>query len=497
MQTRHSPSKPGLFALACACLLFGRAAQAQAPTPAAFTPVTITVEPGARQTFGGFGASALNFGREYQTLTPAQRQALSGRLWRDLNFKTLRLWLNTDQYAPTPGARDLSQFRGCYVDSGLIADARRSGVTTLLLAPDNLPPYMAEKSAQGSADTGVALKEADAEPYADLLADFLRRLRQQTGVVPDVTGVQNEPNDRERFTPAEIVRVVKRLRSDLDAQGMARVQIIAPENASADGALYAQLDALRADPAAWADLAGIASHSYNMAATEKAANYVAGTGKSYWMTEASDNGPEIPGDALRAASLASRFLSDMNHRVTHWVHFVGFEVPDPHDNATRILAYTPAPFAVTTFQKYYYYRQLSRTFDVGTVFRGSHSSLDGDMTYTYGKKPRVTAAAARNPDGTWGIGLSNDTSPAFKDADDPQDFALHNSGYAARTFAVTVRVPELARVKTLRFAVRHSNSGVDDVPAGIVLMHGGVVTVPAVGPLDLVTLRSLPLKGTK
>ena len=484
------------FVLACACLLFARPAPAQTPSLTGPTPVTITVEAGARQTFRGFGASGLNFGHEYQTLTLAQRQTLSGRLWRDLNFKTLRLWFNTDQYAPTPGAHDLSQFRSCYVDSGIIADARKNGVSTLLLAPDNLPPYMAEKSAQGSADTGMALKETEAAPYADLLADFLRRLRQETGIVPDVTGVQNEPNDRERFTPAEIVRVVKRLRADLDAQGMARVQIIAPENASADGALYAQLDALQAGPVAWGDLAGIASHSYNMAATEKAASYVAGTGKSYWMTEASDNGPEAPGDALRAASLASRFLSDMNHRVTNWIHFVGFEVPDPHDNATRILAYTPAPFAVTTFQKYYYYKQLSQTFDVGAVFRASRSDSEGDMTYTFGKKPKLTAAAARNPDGTWGIGLSNFTSPTFQDADDEKNFTLHNGGYAARRFAVTVRVPELARVKALRFAVRRSNSGVNDVPAGILTMHNGVVKIPDVRPLDLITLRSRPLKGT-
>jgi len=486
---RPATSSPLLpLALAAACL----ASRAPAQTAPAPTPVTITVQPGARQAFGGFGASGLNFGHEYQTLTLAQRQIVSGRLWRGLKFKTLRLWFNADQYAPAPAAHDLSQFRGNYVDSGLIADARRNGVTTLLLAPDGLPPYMAEKSAAGSSDTGMALKEGEAAPYADLLADFLRRLKQETGVVPDVTGLQNEPNDRERFTPAQLAAVVKRLRADLDAQGMARVKIIAPENASADGSLYAQLDALRADPAAWAALSGIASHSYNMAATAEAARYVVGTGKTYWMTEASDNGPEAPGDAQRAASLASRFLSDMNHRVTDWVHFVGFEVPDPHDNATRILAYTPRPFAVTTFQKYYYYEQLSGTFDVGAVFRASLSGAEGDMTYTYGKKPALTAAAALNPDGTWGIGLSNFTSPTFTDADDPKDFAAHNGGHAARTFAVTVRVPELARVKALKFAVRRSNSGVNDAPAGTVVMRGGVVTVPAVGPLDLVTLRSLP-----
>src|SRR5206468_4250255 len=111
-----------------------------------------------------------------------------------------------------------------------------------------------------------------------------------------------------------------------DRRGLRSVKIIAPEDASADGVLYDTLDALKADAAAWHALDGIASHSYNMAATEEAARRIAGGDKTYWMTEAGDNGPEAPGDAHRAASLASRFLSDMNHRVTHWVHFLGFDV---------------------------------------------------------------------------------------------------------------------------------------------------------------------------
>jgi len=470
-----------------AAFLPGGHAQAVPPAPSS---VTITVLPGARQTFHGFGASALNFEPDYQKLTPGQRQTLSRTLWHDLHFKILRLWFNTDQYAPMPGGHDLSQFRRCYVDSGLIADARRNGVTTLLLVPDHLPAYMAEKRPDGSAQTGMALKLAETDNYADLVADFIERLGQQTGIRLDVTGVHNEPNDTFRFTPEQIVEVVKRLRADLDRRGLSRVKIIAPENASADGTLEGQVDALKADPVAWADLAGIASHSYNMAATDRIAQRIEGTGKSYWMTEASDDGPEVPGDALRAASLASRFLSDMNHSVTHWVHFVGFEVPDPNDNATRILSYTPTPFGITLFQKYYYYQQLSLAFDVGAVFRQSQSTLDGGMTYTYGKKPHLTAAAARNPDGTWAIGLSNYTAPTFRDADDEKDFALHNSGYAAQTFAVTVRIPEMARAGSIRFSVHRSNSGINDVPAGTLLLRGGEVTIPAIGPLDLITLRS-------
>ena len=483
-----------MIALAALGLLAAAPAGADAlPTTTAQT-VTIDVAPGARQTFEGFGASALNFGHEYQTLTPEQRRVLSRTLWHDLGFHTLRLWLNTDKYAPTPGTHDLSEFRGCYVDSGLIADAKAQGVTTLLLAPDGLPGYLKQKGPDGSFQTGMELKPTETNAYADLLADFIGRLQRETGIRISVTGIQNEPNDLERFTPAEIVQVVKRLRRDLDGSGLRDVGIIAPENANVDGALYDTVDALHADPDAWNSLRGIASHSYANATTNEIAEKIAGPDgrntKPYWMTEASDNGPEAPGNAERAASLASRFLGDMNRRVTCWIHFVGFEVPDPNDNSTRILAYTPKPFGITMFQKYFYYQQLSAAFDIGATFRRSRSSLDGDMLWGSSKKPRVTAAAARNPDGTWAIGLSNYTSPDFSDADDPNSAVLHIGGRHARTFTVTVRVPEAASVKTLRFAVRRSSSRLNNVSSGVLVMHNGEVTVPNVGPFDLVTLRS-------
>ena len=463
-------------------------AQTPTATPQA---VTITVQPGERQTFGGFGASLLNFGGEYQTLTPAQRQTLSGSLWRGLNFKILRLWFNTDQYAPTPGAHDLEQFRRCYVDSGIIADAKRNGVTTLLLAPDHLPDYMAERSeTRGSSGTHMALKLSATDDYAAMVAEFIERLRKECGVKIDVTGVHNEPNDTFRFAPEQIVAVVKRLRTELDRRGLKSVQIIAPEDASVDGGFYAQVDDLKVDKEAWRDLSGVASHSYNMAATPDIAKRVTGSGKSYWMTEASDNGPESPGDRLRAASLASRFLNDMNHGVTHWIHFVGFEVDDPKDDATRILAYTPHPFQVTTFEKYYYYEQLARTFDVGAVFRRSTSSSENEMTYTYGKKPRLTVAAARNPDGTWGVGVSNFTSPTFSDTDNQSDFDSHNGGYGAQAFDVTVKIGELRDVPRLRFTVRRGSAAAHAGSAETAVMHRGEVVIPNVGPLDLITLRS-------
>jgi O-glycosyl hydrolase len=455
--------------------------------------VTITVEPGARQCFAGFGASLGNWNGEYQQLPATNRAELSTKLWHDLNFKILRLWFNTFQFRPQPGAHDLSQFRKSYVDSGLIADAKKNGVTTLLLAPDGLPDSMKAKGPDGR----VSFKTGAEEDYAVLLADFIKQLKDETGVLLNVTGVQNEPNDKERFSPQQIVSVVKYLRHELDARGLQNVQIIATENASADGVFYNQVDALQSDPAAWKALAGVASHSYNMAATDDIARRIAASDgrnfKEYWMTEASDNGPESPGDVLRAASLACRFLNDMNHRVTHWIHFLGFDVADPKDNATRIIAYTLQPPGMTIFAKYFYYQQLAHAFDVGAIFRASQSSLEGGMTWSFGKKPRLIAAAAQNPDGSWGIGLCNYTTEGFTAVTNWGDekWNREQGGFTpGQTMTVTVRVPELKTRGNIRFALNRSNHLLQNASDSPVTMRDGEVTL-RIAPLELVTLRSM------
>jgi len=113
------------------------------------------------------------------------------------------------------------------------------------------------------------------------------------------------------------------------------------------------------------------------------------------------------------------------------------------------------------------------------------------MTYTYGKKPRINAAVARNPDGSWAVGISNYTASSFQDAEDPKNFELHNSGYAARTFRVSVHIPELGKRKKVRFAVRRSNRNINNVAEKTLVMQEGIVVIPEVHPLDLITLRSL------
>jgi len=455
--------------------------------------ITLSVPSGARQTFGGFGASIGNWGGEYQSLPRTQRTHLAAMLWRDLNFKIFRLWFNVDDYSPTRGAHDLGLFRKQYVRSGAIADAKANGVTTLLLAPDHIPPYM---RSSGKADGPI--NDAAVENFVTLIAEGIRQLRDEDGITIQATGIKNEPD----MTPAQLVRGVKRLRMELDVRGLKSVKVIASEASSVDDRFYSHLDAFRGDASAWNSLAGIASHSYNMAATDRAAGYIAGfdgrNTKEYWMTEASDNGPEEEGmtgiPALRAASLASRFLNDMNHRVTHWVHFLGVDATKaPYtDDATRIIAFETSPFRYKVMKKYYIYQQLSQAFAVGAVFRDNQSSLDGDMTWTYGRKPHLFAATARNPDGSWSVGVCNFTADSFLNVQGWGDdkWNVEQGGHTpGQTFAVTIRADELRTRGNVSFRVRRTNGTVKNAPAGTVIMKNGVVTV-TVGPLELVTLRS-------
>lgn len=494
MQMRRFRSSSAVLGMACSAVLaLGNVARSQ-------TAVTITSPAGARQTFQGLGTSQNNWGGEYQTLTQAQRTSLSQTLWRDLKFKVFRMWFNTNEYAPTRGSHVLTQMRTNYINSGMIADARANGVTTLLLAPDKLPSYMSD------ATNGSFIADAEIGNYATMLAEAIKQMKDEDGVIINATGIQNEPNNANNgpgmFTPAQIVTAVKALRVALDARGLQGVKIIASEAGSVDQSFFDNVDALKADATAWNSLAGIASHSYSMGATDGAANRIAAADgsnlKEYWMTEASDNGPEAFGmtgiPAMRATSLATRFLNDMNHRTTHWVHFVGLDVPDANDNATRIGYFTiPASnFSLTLFKKYYTYKQLSEAFDVGAVFRDSQSSLEGDMTWTYGQKPRITASTAKNPDGSWSIGVSNYTSNSFSGVQGQSDDAWNASqgGFTpAQNFSVTLKVDELRYTDPITFNVYRTDGTKLNQSEGTVTMVSGQVTLP-VNSLDVVTLRS-------
>ncbi len=471
----------------------GLAADPAAPgeAPGKVSSVMITVNSQSRQTFSGLGASCYG-GGDYVRLAPARRAELNDLVWREARFNTMRIWLHLKDYAPAPGER---RFKAAFpdADATLVRDAQAAGVSHLVLGPSAIPNYLMERLPRKGPDgNGQAiepyLKADQFGEHAAIIAEFIRDLREQDHIAVEATGVQNEPNDPNDcvFTPEDVVRSVKLLRAALDSRGLSEVKIIAPESVGCNAPALAQVEALKADEAAWKALGGIASHDYDGGATAKWADALAGGGKEYWMTEFCLGGPEEPADFFRGSAEAAAFLSDMNHRVNYWIHFIGYLSDDPNDNGTRLIAYYNGNAAgnawLKVFEPYYYLRELGRTFDTGAVFRQSVSSLENEMTWTHDNKPRLIVAAARNPDSSWGIGIANYTSANF-----PPRFWC--PGKPAQSFIVTVQVEELAKAGDIRFEARRIGPQFKNPCEEPATMRGGQLTI-TINPLELVTLRS-------
>ena len=64
------------------------------------------------------------------------------------------------------------------------------------------------------------------------------------------------------------------------------------------------------------------------------------------------------------------------------------------------------------------------------------------MAWARDNKPRLAVAAARNPDGSWGLGISDYTADDF-----PRGFWC--PGKKAQSFSVTVKFDELAKAGEL------------------------------------------------
>ena len=458
------------------------AAQASATN----TLVTITVEAGARQKFAGLGASVFPWTTAalYKTqVTPAQDKEMVRLLWKDAHFRSVRVWFHPNDYAPKPGERRVAFYVDGYVKTGKFAGVIAAGAKDFVLAPNEIPDYMSDGK-------GFIRQEAIAD-FAALLADFIQDFKKETGVLINVAGILNEPNDRPvRFSVAQWPIMIREFRQALDKRNLRSVKIIAPESANCGADAYAVVDAIKSDPLAWKALDGIATHSYNNAATADMMRRA--VGKAYWITEAGgmSDTDEGAGDAVQAASITSRLLNDLNHGVTNWQFFIGAEQSDPRGNTGRVLKFDLAPYKLTVLQKYWYLKSVSDAIGIGAVLRHCVSDLEGEMTYTYGKKPRVTVAAAKNADGTWGIGVSNFTSDYFTDPKTDKWYR-EQGGAAAETFDITIKIAELANKDAVIFAARRSNSGVNAVSIAPVVMRHGTLTLHNVSPLDCIALRSL------
>jgi O-glycosyl hydrolase len=437
-----------------------------------------------RQSFAGFGTSLTNFDGRFQQLPPDVREQLVASVFRDLNFKILRLWCEPADFHKT-GA--LGAFKTRYIDSGLIDLARKYGCTTLLLAPSNVPDAFATPKA-AEKDSFTYFADESVPAYAKLLAEFIAKLR-DAGVTLQAAGVLNEPNDRPiRFSHEQWPVVIKALRSELDVRGLKAVAIIAPEAASADSWAQKVQDALRKDPTAWAALGGFATHTYNMGATPAMIRRLGEM--PYWQTESSTPGPEpdTAAEHVNAATTAARVLGDLNHGVTHWVWFIGFEQSDNKDNGTRLIRYdaTKPHGAVHRFAKHAVLRQLSAAFPPGTQIHPVQHPTEKGMPFTYGRKPAILAVAGRQADGTWSAAVVNYTSDRF--AELPKYARAQAGPDEGRQIELTLHLPGAGNGA---FTVRRSNGRQFNTDAGRIEATDGLLRLK-LAPLELVTLVQAP-----
>lgn len=469
------------------------------------TPVTITVKAGARQTFQGFGVSQ-NPGRGYTgdfVLPIAQRQKFHQLIWGDAKFRALKIWINFDEFSPAPGQEDIERFVDYY--GQMVRDARAAGCTTVLLTPERFPTWMKQAD-------NKTLSDEHAPAFARLLARFINLFEERTGQRIDATEIMNEPGAAgDLITDTQLVTVINLLRADLDKRTR-RILIVAPSTANTNtldrvGNNGYYVKALKADGQAWKDLDYAASHSYNDAGNEDYTALIAP--KTYWQTESgqTDHLASRPGiNPWVSASIASRFLSDMNHQCSMWFYYLGFNErnftgaeanQNREEDGLVMIGFTPKTDRFEIKPQHLYLKQLAHTFDVGATFRDSQSSIitrddpSGDMTWDYGPKPSVIASAAKNPGGTWAVGISNLTAASFSN----QDPNFASSGTPPTTFDVTLQIDE-AKSGTKIFKVFKSNAGASSFEkitsdAGTATMKNGSMGIRGVGSCELVTLREV------
>ncbi len=393
-----------------------------------FATLTVGSEP--QQTFAGFGFS-MEQDNPYIELSERRKAEVDKLLFDDLHTRILRLW-----YAPG----DPAPLRDYYKASGIISHALQHGVTELLLAP------------------GTYLDDPDRQ--AKTIAADIATMRNDYGIKITTTGVVNEPGagNRKVVPPQDFVPLALAMRRELDARGLQDVKVIGLEWSSADDNPRQWFDAIAANPQALAAVAGLATHSYGMAANRELAERVLAHHKQYWMTEA--GGGDFDGSAefayAFATTVSSRFLNDLNEGVDHWVWFIGLSHGTRDVYQKLVMCEGRCANTGRIYKNYSYHHvwQVTSSFLPGTVLRHVTSNLAHfpDMVYTYGPKPPLEAAAGVRPDGRWVLAVVNDTQTL---ADPPRA-----TWDPPAKYTVTFDVPELAKVPSLTFDLCRTNAEV-------------------------------------
>jgi hypothetical protein len=289
-----------------------------------------------------------------------------------------------------------SQFRTTYIDNQMLAKISERCEPQFILSPDTA----------GEGPT------AEPSAYAAKVAEFMEEMRKQAGVTFETTSIVNEPI---AYPTAWLAQAASALRRELDSRDLQGTKIIAADWANVSYKSVQAISDFESDAQANAAIHAWSNHSYNMCSTGSMT--IAARNKERWVTEAGQviwdsYGTPAEVNVMDAANLAGRLLNDLNNDVTRWMYFIGFlstTYPKAPSNPWCALVLTSPSGNLTAFNRYYYLKQLLETFPQGSVFHHAQSSLDGTMDWTYGQKPRMSAAAAEGPDGRLRVAIVNTT----------------------------------------------------------------------------------------
>lgn len=402
-------------------------------------PITLVVNQLPSQRFEGFGCSLVDLSNA--KIPDVAKAKMFDSVFGDLKMNVLRLWVESGVDRTCVDMK--ADFYRQYVDTEVIANAQERGVTTLLLAPAR----------------GEKIPSEPMSDYARKIAEFIEGVRLERKVIIDVTGIANEPSG---FTANQFATAMKTLRQELDIRGLKGVRIIGPEWASADNQAYEFIAQIKKDKLAWSALSGIATHSYNMAATKAFPDLTSGTNKGYWITEAGDNGNEGEDNLNLAASTCARLLNDLNHGVTHWIYFIGFHASDDirtdDDSATKLLVYDFKQQRVIQHLKFSWLEQLRAAFPTGTQIYPLRAEPGDDLVYSYGQKPLLNAAMGKRPTGGWSLGVVNLTGLTPN--------TEISKWHAGTHLKITLVFPSQAIVEGAKFEIHSSSANKQETVVG-------------------------------
>ncbi len=416
----------------------------------------ITVSSGGQQTYMGSGASNV-LGPEFCDEPEALRDTLARLFWVEGNMNNLRLWSWCGI-----SAEEWYNYHRCFVEDAL------------KYRPDVII-YLGPNGHTGLLGNDFCPLEDRVEATVDQIAYCVDK-----GWPIAATGMTNEPNVQGKASPAQIVSLLKSMRGALDAKGLNDIKLIAPEVCCVNAGAFGYMQAIIGDKAALDICDAFSTHSYTDCTTKALRDLLWPHKKEFWMSESSTNGPEQPGNDQAAARQAGALLSDMNLLATHWTHFIAYGPSVEDDDMTHIFAYHDIS-DLGILLKYYYYKQINHTITPGSVVRLSNSSAEGWMENKYGTQPAVCAAAAVNPDGTWGLVAVNKTNTGY------DQWGYHSQPDA--TWDVTFHVEELADEGDIEFNVLRSSKSAQMVEEGPLTMRNGDISVN-LPPRHLVSLRN-------